>query len=282
MAMKAPKIAGYELYACLGGGMMTSVYAARNLENDKPCAVKVLRPDWMEQPIAAKLLQREARAGLAVRHPHLVELREAHVTRPPYYLVMEMLEGESLRRRLRRDYQLDVATSLWIIRQVADALAALHKKGFVHGDVKPDNIRVLHEGRAVLLDLGFAHRPGENAVLLEEGYILGTANYLAPELCGSEPRDDVRSDLFSLGVTLFEMLTGQLPYAAGSERETLRRHQSEMPFDLCDLLLQPLPGLPELLDRMLTMDPQERPQALEVVHGLVDLEIRTLGRRLAA
>src|SRR4051812_4327084 len=132
MAHQAPRIAGYELHSCLGGGVLTSVYAARHIESDQACAVKMLRPDWVDQPVAIKLLQREARAGLSVRHPHLVELREAHVTRPPYYLVMEMLPGESLRRRLRRDYRLDVPSCLWICRQVADALGALHAKGFLH------------------------------------------------------------------------------------------------------------------------------------------------------
>lgn len=279
MVRKAiPRIPGYELYACLGGGMLTSVYAARNVETDRPCAVKLLRPDWVDQPVAIKLLQREARACLAVRHPHLVELQDVHVTRPPYFLVMEMLEGESLRRRLRRDYQLDVASSLWIARQIADALAALHRKGFLHGDVKPDNVRMLEEGRAMLLDLGFAHRPGENANLLERGYVLGTANYLAPELCGSQPWDEKKSDVFSLGILLFEMLTGRLPYPAGSERETMRRHQSEAPADLCDHLADPMRGLPELLDRMLAMEAKDRPSALEVVHELIGLEIQTLRR----
>lgn len=277
-----PRIPGYELFACLGGGMLTSVYAARNLETDTPCAVKLLRPDWANQPVAIKLLQREARACLTVRHPHLVELVEAHVTRPPYYLVMEMLQGESLRRRLRRDFQIDVPTSLWVTRQVAEALSALHRKGFLHGDVKPDNVRILEEGRAVLLDLGFAHRPGENSQLLRQGYVLGTANYLPPELCGSEPRDDPRSDIFSLGIMLFEMLTGQFPYPAGSERETVRRHQSEAPGDLCAYLPQPPRGLPELLERMLSREPAERPNALEVVQELVGLEISSLGRRRAA
>jgi serine/threonine protein kinase len=283
MALKAvPKVPGYELFACLGGGMLTSVYAARNLQTDSPCAVKLLRPDWADQPVAVKLLQREARACLAVRHEHLVEILEAHVTRAPYYLVMEMLPGEALRRRLRREYQIDAATALWITRQVADALAALHRKGFIHGDVKPDNIRILDEGRAMLLDLGFAHRPGENAVLLENGYILGTANYLAPELCGSEPKDDQRSDVFSLGITLFEMLSGRLPYPNGSEHETLRRHQSEMPADLNEFLPGASRELAELLDRMLAMEPTDRPNALEVVHELIGLEIATMGRKRAA
>lgn len=282
MAPKAaPTIPGYELHACLGGGMLTSVYAARDLETDSPCAIKLLRPDWVDHPVAVKLLQREARACLTVRHPHLVEVLKAHVTRAPYYLVMQMLPGESLRRRLRRDYRLEIAAALWITRQIAEALAALHRKGFIHGDVKPDNIRLLDEGEAMLLDLGFAHRPGENAVLREEGYILGTANYLAPELCGSEPRDDFRCDVFSLGILLFEMLVGQLPYPTGSERETLRRHQSEIPVDLLDVLPAAPRSIVALLDRMLAMDPAERPGAAEVTHDLISLEIATMARRCA-
>src|SRR5205814_4788076 len=120
---------------CLGGGPLTVVYAARDSAGDTPCAVKVIREDYEEPSTAIKLLQREARACLAVQHPHLVRLLDTHVTRPPYFLVMEMLSGESLRRRLRRDYFLEPPTTLWIARQTAEALAALHRAGFVHGDV---------------------------------------------------------------------------------------------------------------------------------------------------
>src|SRR5690242_10938489 len=198
-----PNIPGYELLTRLGGGPLTAVFSAREVATDTPCAVKVLRPDWANQATAVKLLQREARACLAVHHAQVVQLRHAHVTRPPYFLVMDLLPGESLRRRLRRDYRLETPTALWIARQTAEGLAALHRAGFIHGDVKPDNIRLLAEGHAILLDLGFAHRPGENAALLEQGYILGTVDYLAPELCRPEPSDDFASDLFSLGLTLF-------------------------------------------------------------------------------
>jgi serine/threonine protein kinase len=190
-----PRIPGYELLTCLGGGVTTTVYSARECDSDFPCAVKVLRPEWLDQPIAIKLLQREARAGLAVNHPHLVRILEARVLTPPHFLVMEYLNGESLRRRLRRDYQLEPATALWVARQNAEALSALHRKGFVHGDLKPENIRLVDIGKAILLDLGYAHRPGENTPLLEKGYVLGTCNYLAPELCGDEPIDDVRADI---------------------------------------------------------------------------------------
>src|SRR5262245_48269632 len=168
-----PRIPGYELLARLGGGVLTSVYAARELESDEPCAVKVIREDCEDPDVAADLLRREARAALAVSHPHLVAVRDAHVTRPPYFLVMELLGGETLRRRLRRDYRLDVATALWVTRQTAEALAELHRAGFVHGDVKPDNVRLTSAANAVLIDLGFAHRPGENAELLARGFVLG-------------------------------------------------------------------------------------------------------------
>jgi serine/threonine protein kinase len=277
-----PRIPGYELLTCLGGGVTTTVYSARECETDFPCAVKVLRPDWQEEPIAVKLLQREARAGLGVKHPHLVRILEAHVLTPPHFLVMEYLSGESLRRRLRRDYQLDQATALWIARQNAEALAALHRKGFIHGDIKPENIRLVDVGKAILLDLGYTHRPGENVPFLEKGYVLGTCNYLAPELCGPEPKDDVRADIYSLGATLFEMLTGQLPYPAGTPVETMKRHRTDEPMLLTDYLPAANSALTELVDRMMARDTSDRPRADRLVQDLIGCEIASLGRRRAA
>jgi serine/threonine protein kinase len=277
-----PKLSGYELLSPLGGGPLTQVFAAREQANDVPCAVKVLRPEWVEEPTAIKLLQREARAALAVRHPHLVRLLHAHVTRSPYYLVMELLAGEPLRARLRRDYRLDLATSLWITRQTAEALAALHRARFLHGDIKPENIRLVDDGTAKLLDLGFAHHPGENHALSEEGFVLGTANYLSPELCVTGASADERSDLFSLGVTLFEMLAGRLPYPPGSAAQTLHRHRCDPPADLRRFV----PGLPAslvgLVERLLARRPKDRPRAGAVVQQLVGLEIGSLRRRRSA
>ncbi len=276
-----PSIPGYELLEPLGGGPMTAVYAARDAATDAACAVKVVREDWDDPDTAAKLLQREARAALAVRHPHLVRIRHAHVTRPPYFLVMDWLPGESLRQRLRRDYRLDAAEAVWTARQTAEALAALHRAGFLHGDVKPDNVRLTTAGPAVLIDLGFAHRPGENAAFLREGYVLGTADYLAPELCDPEPEEDLSSDWFSLGVMLFEMLTGRLPYPRGSLRQTLRRHRCDPPADV-RRLAGPLPAaLAGLVERLLSRRPAERPRAGAVVEQLIGLEIAGLGRRSA-
>jgi eukaryotic-like serine/threonine-protein kinase len=274
-----PQIPGYELLRRLGGGPMTAVYSARDRATDAPCAVKVVREDWEDQTTAVKLLQREARAGLGVRHPHLVRVTEAHVTRPPYFLVMDLLPGESLRSRLRRDYRLGVTDAVWVTRQTAEALAALHRAGFVHGDVKPDNLRLTGDGAAVLIDLGFAHRPGENSAFLRAGYVLGTPNYLAPELCDPSPRADLSSDLFSLGVMLFEMLAGRLPYPPGSLHQTFRRHRCDPPADI-RRSAGSLPGaLVAVVGRLLAHRPEDRPRAAAVVQQLVRLEIATLRRR---
>lgn len=276
------ELPGYELLARLGGGPLTEVYAARELSTDSFCAVKLLRADVLDAPTAIKLLQREARACLAVQHASLVRLRYTHVTRPPYFLVMELLEGESLRRRLRSDERFEPRTAVGIARQIAEGLEALHRSGFAHGDVKPDNVRLAGDGRAVLLDLGFAHRPGENDALLKQGYVLGTANYLAPELCAREPVDSLASDLFSLGVMCFEMLTGHLPYPPGKVHETMRRHLRDTPDELyrhVDVLPS---ALVRLVERLLARQPEERPSAFAVVQQLQALDFGSIGLRKSA
>lgn len=271
-----PQLPGYILDKCLGGGPMTVVYAARSADTNRPCAVKTLRPDWEDVPTAIELLRREARAGQEVRHPHLVHVTDVYAASPPYFLVMDLLPGESVRPRLRRAYALPTSDAVWIVRQTAEALASLHLAGFLHGDVKPDNIRLIADGTAILIDLGFAHRPGENAELLRQGYVLGTANYLAPELCDPQPDEELSSDLFSLGVTLFEMLTGQLPYPPGTLTQTFRRHRCDPPLDI----RRCVPDLPDelvaLVQSLLERHPARRPTAADVVAQLVDLEIATL------
>jgi serine/threonine protein kinase len=228
-------------------------------------------------------LQREARVGLLVQHPYLVRTLYTHVTCAPYFLVLELLPGDSLRRVLRKAFRFDVPKAVWITRQTAQALEGLHRAGFMHGDVKPDNIRLVDDGTAKLIDLGFAHRPGENVEFLKSGYILGTVNYLAPEICALESVSDCRSDLYSLGVTLYEMLTGHLPYPRGSVRETFRRHCDEPPTDP----RRYAPDLPDpvlnLLDSLLARCPQQRlPNATTLVQQLIPLELAALGRKLTA
>jgi serine/threonine protein kinase len=258
-----PHVTGYDLLRPLGGGPLTEVFAARRHVDDKPCALKLPREIWPGHTTAVRLLRREYRVLRAVRHPQLVRLLDAHVTDPPYFLALEYLDGETLRDRLQRDYSLDLRTTVWIARQMADALTGLHRAGFIHGDVKPENVRLLDTGTAVLVDLGFAHRPGENGVFADEGYVLGTANYLAPELSGDRPQDGPAADWYSFGVMVLEMLTGRLP-AAGR-----------------GVMFGWPPRLTALLDGLLADDPDARPADVLIVHELIALEIAALGRRRA-
>lgn len=275
-----PRIPGYDLLRPLGGGPLTEVFAARRHVDDFPCALKLPREAWPGHGMAVQLLRREYRALRSVRHQNVVRLLDAHVADMPYFLALEYLEGESLRDRLQRDYALDMRTAVWIARQLAEALAAVHRAGFTHGDVKPENVRLLDLGMAVLVDFGFTHRPGENGVFADDGYILGTANYLAPELRGDSPHDGPPSDWFSFGVMLFEMLTGSLPHAGGSVAEMLAERQQPSAADgLLAFARAWPPRLTALLERLLAPQPAARPPAVLILHELIALEIAAIGRK---
>jgi serine/threonine protein kinase len=264
-----PRITGLELYDPLGGGPFTRVYAGRDLTNDRRVAVKIAR----DVEFADVLLQREAIVGKSVRHANLVRLRRARLSEPPGHIVYDWIEGESLRSRLQQYGRLDLRTTLWIGRQLAEALTALHRVGFVHGDIKPDNVLVARCGSVSLIDLGFAHRPGDNASFRERGIVLGTANYLAPELCALDNDGDQSADLFSFGVMLFELLTGELPYLPGDVLATLAEHRTTAARTLPDRWPS---KVRQLVASLLTRCPQRRPCASVLMLELMRLEIRAL------
>ncbi|HEX4589509.1 MAG TPA: serine/threonine-protein kinase [Gemmataceae bacterium] len=316
-----PRVPGFDLLRPLGGGPLTEVFAARRHADDRPVALKVPREIWPGHTTAVRLLRREYRALRSVRHPSIVRMLDAHVTDPPYFLALDYLDGETLRDRLQRDYCLELRSAAWIGRQTAEALAALHRAGFIHGDVKPENVRLLDDGTAVLVDLGFTHRPGENGIFADDGYVLGTANYLAPELRGDPPRDGTAADWYSFGVMLFEMLTGTLPRSIGfspdgAAEDSPGREPWAIPQKKRseprrgDTSISPLRGfrifnstetqgsrpglssaappglmpdrLAALLDGLLAKQPSARPVGALIIHELIALEIAALGRGRAA
>lgn len=267
-----PIIPGYDLLHLLGGGPMTQVFAARDRLTGGACAVKLLRPDAEDSATGLLLLRREARAGLNVRHPSVLSCRVAHVLREPYFLVLPLLmPGESLRRRMARAPRIEIPALVAIARQIAGGLACLHRKGLLHGDLKPDNVMLLPGNGVRIIDLGSAHRPGENQKLIEKGYILGTPDYLAPELCAFRQETRCSADLFSLGIMLYEMIVGRLPYPKGDTGQTLRNHRDCLP-DAIPLEAHPLPAaMIDLMYRLLDNRPENRPSA-----AALEMQLRIL------
>jgi serine/threonine-protein kinase len=205
----------------------------------------------------------------------VVAILSASLGQPPYYLVMPWLEGATLQQRLDQDRPLDVRTALWIARQVASALDALTRALWIHGDVKPSNVFLSPDGHATLLDLGFA-RPIGAAHCLADRCVLGTPSYMAPELLTSASTADIRSDVYSLGVVLYEMLAGRLPFDAADLGALVSQHrQGSLP-----RLEKLAPWLPadvvRLVSRMLAKDLLRRPSPAELLRQLTAMEIAAL------
>ncbi len=261
---------------------MYEVYAARaagsSLDQPPSYALKLLRSEWQADRRALALLRREIQVSRRVLHPRLAPVLAAEIETPPFYLVMPLLEGSSLAGPLASSRALDLPLVFWIARQTAEAIVALEAAGWMHCDVKPGNVHLAPSGHVTLLDLGFATPTTENAHIVDRP-LLGTLNYMAPELLYSSSGGSVRSDVYSLGVTLFELLTGRLPFDADDVAELAVQHRQELPGDLRSRQ----PRIPlraaRLVQQMLAKEPLRRPTPAEVVERLVALEIETFAER---
>jgi eukaryotic-like serine/threonine-protein kinase len=269
---KLPAIPGFRTHARLGGGPLCDVVSATDATG-RIVAVKRLKPEKESDPAAVALIRREARVGTAVRNRYLVPIDDANVLSAPYYLTMPLIAGESAKHRLREDGRLELPHALAVARQIAEALAALHSAGFIHGDVKSDNIRLSAPGRAVLMDLGFAHTPGELTTWAAAGFLMGTPNTIAPELLLSAPDDTFAADLFSFGVVVFELLTGELPYRPGTAKDVVKRRRTDGPAQLPGRWPA---GLSEFVLACTNSDPLARPTAKQAIAKLTALQILSL------
>lgn len=279
----AKRLGQWELVDKAAEGKLADIYLARPVggkaHGNSAYAIKVLRPEWERDPRAVQTIRREAQAGRLVSHPHLISILSAAIQSPPYYVVMPWLTGATLASRLARGQQLDVSEALWFARQVADALDALNAARWMHGDVKPSNIFISPEGHVTLLDLGFARRTDQEEPALER-CLAGTGHYLAPEAFSGVFRADIRSDLYSLGITLYEMLCGEPPFGGSSAAELARQHREARPPRLEEAARRLPPDAALLLRQMLAKEPLRRPATpREVVDRLVRAEIATLAER---
>ncbi len=240
----------------LGAGGMAEVYLADDTQLERPVALKVLPPDTMADERAQRRLLREARAAAGLDHPNIASVYEIGEDAGRRFIAMQFVEGEPLDARLRRT-ALKTAEAIAIAGDVADALAAAHARGITHRDIKPSNIIVTPTGRAVVLDFGLA-KPGAEpdgdsktvSLLSTPGDVVGTVPYMSPEQVRGETVDG-RSDIFSLGVTLYEMLGGRRPFDEPSPAATasavltreplpLGRFVNDLPLELERIVLKTL------------------------------------------
>jgi len=273
----------YEILGPLGAGGMGQVYRARDTRLGREVAIKTLPESWAEDPEKVARLEREARAASALNHPHIVTIHELGVAEEHRYIVMELVEGRSL-RALLRESQLSTDQQLAVGAQVAEALAAAHEKGIVHRDLKPENVVVTPDGRAKVLDFGLARftavpASSEHATvtgpLTDAGVVMGTVAYMSPEQALGRAVD-FRSDQFSLGIILYEMTTGRRPFDHKTAAETmaaiLRDEASFLGSEHGSV-----PPLQWLIRRCLAKDPLDRyPSTRDLAR-----ELQTLRSQLA-
>jgi serine/threonine-protein kinase len=268
----------FEILASCGRGAMGTVYRARQTTMDRTVAIKVLRRDMLRDPAVVKRFHREARAVARLSHPNIVTvflIGETDDGLP--YLVMEFVEGESLGSVCQKTGPLPPTRAMGIARQIGSALGEAHAAGVVHRDLKPENITVATRRRTAdfvkVLDFGIAKIVGgksDVSHLTRTGAIFGTPHYIAPEQA-SGGEVDSRADLYSLGVILFRMLTGRLPFDASGGMQVLLAHIREQPPRPRDLQPDLSPELEQLVLRALAKDPAARWQSADDLCAAIDL-----------
>ena len=219
----------YRVEREIGAGGMATVYLARDLKHDRDVALKVLRAD-LAAVLGTERFLTEIRIAARLDHPHILTLIDSGAEDGLLYYVLPYVRGESLRDRLVREKQLGIDDAVAITRQIGGALDSAHRQGVVHRDIKPENI-LLQEGEAMLTDFGIAlavREAGGNR-LTETGTSLGTPQYMSPEQAAGERTVDARSDVYSLGAVLYEMLTGEPPHTGATVQAVMAKLLTERP-----------------------------------------------------
>jgi serine/threonine-protein kinase len=259
----------YLLLDLIGHGGMGRVYLARDTRLNRLVALKILAPERMNNPRAIARFQREARVGAQLQHEHLVRIYDFGESSGRYYLVMEYIEGKTIGTLISAQGPMPAPTAARLTRQIALGLEHAHRKGLIHRDVNPYNILVTHDGVAKLADLGLAIDLAEEDRVTREGATVGTFDYVAPEQARHSHSADIRSDIYSLGCTLYHMIAGQVPFPSPSLPEKLFAHQALEPTPLNQLVPTVPPGLVEVVQRMMRKLPEERYGApLQVAQAL--------------
>ena len=257
----------YMIEEHLGSGGMCDVYRARHVGMDKPVAVKVLKAQLAADPKIAERFEQEARAASRIHHPHAINVTDYGIDKDKTpFIVMELVKGETLGQMLRSTGAFPVERAANILRQSCGALEAAHAVGVIHRDIKPDNIILAeYDGSdwVEVVDFGVAkiqEDVNRRASLTGENIIVGTPRYMSPEQCDDKPVD-ARSDIYSLGVVLYEMLSGEAPFEGDSSTRLLMAHAAEPPAPLRQKRPDLSPAIEAVVMKALEKDPEKRPQS---------------------
>ncbi len=256
----------FEIVERIGSGGMSAVFKARDTRLDRVVALKVLTPEQSRDSEAVQRFLNEARAAARLNHPNIVKSFHVGVTDGIHFIAYEYVDGENLRDHVRRHGRPDVRDAVNVTIQIALALQHAESLGIVHRDIKPSNIVLNEKRQAKLIDLGLARQPSEPGdELTIAGTTLGTFDYVSPEQARDPRSVDVRSDVYSLGCTLYYVLTGEPPYPEGTVLQKLLDHQAKQPPNPTALNPRVPPSLASLCQRMMASNPSRRPRNAEAL-----------------
>src|SRR2546428_6270705 len=271
----------YELLDVIARSGMATIFRARDRENGHTVALKVPPREHARALVSPRRFEREEAIGQRLAHPTVIKVlrprRKARI-----YLVREYVEGEPLRERLRREGRLPIATAVELGIKIADALVYLHGQGVVHRDLKPENIMLTADGGVKLMDFGIAFDATQGDLTWSGlSPSVGTPEYMAPEQVRARHGDE-RTDLYSLGVILYEMLTGKVPWSGDSAQQVMHAKLEEYPVPPRDLRPDIPPALEEVVLHALERRPERRPEsALELREALAHLDSVVITNRAA-
>jgi len=248
----------YILLDLIGQGGMGRVYLARDSRLNRRVALKILSPERVNNPRAIARFQREARVGAQLQHENLIRIYDFGESAGRFFLVMEFIEGHTIGHFITTRGRIPPRVAASLGRQVALGLDHAHRKGLIHRDVNPFNVMVTRDGVAKLADLGLAIDTADEARVTRDGATVGTFDYVAPEQARHSHSADIRSDIYSLGCTLYHMIAGRVPFPGPSLAEKLFGHQSQEPAPLEQFAPDVPPGLAEAVRVMMRKDPAER------------------------